>query len=145
MHSTIFPSLISSIPSNTAVNSSVIEKDSKVSWVNSSSMSTLKQSVRSLGYFNALFMLNITSSFTLNLISPYSTSISVWAVVSKGLPTMSGIFLSSSQSKTIKLEEKINLSNLTKISSMMPLKKLNFDQLAVLSQKLVQLHPIVVF
>ena len=87
-----------------------------------STISTMKQVSLSAGCRTASNTLNFTSSScTLSFSSPLYTSIIALPVVRNGLPRMMGISLSSSISKTMKSAGKINLSTLTKTSSIIPL------------------------
>ena len=59
----------------------------------------------------------ISSSRALNLSSPFYTSISAPLVAKNGLPNMIGISLSSSISRIMKYARNMNLSTLTRTSS----------------------------
>ena len=65
--------------------------------------------------------MNVTfSSWTLSLSSLFYTSIEALSVAKNGLQRMIGTSLSSSMSKMMKSTRKINLSTLTRTSSIIP-------------------------
>ena len=69
----------------------------------------------------ALKKLQLTSSFcTLNLNSPFYTSIKALPIAKNDLPRMMGISLSSSILRLMKYARKINLSIFTNTSSIVP-------------------------
>ena len=83
-----------------------------------STVSTKKHAPLSVGCLMALNTLKVTSSsYTLNFNSPFCTSISALPVGRNGLPSMIGISLSFSISRTMKSARNMNLSTLTRTSS----------------------------
>ena len=91
------------------------------------------------GYFIASNTLNITcSSCTCNISFPCCTSMRVLSVAKNGQPSKCGIYRSSSIYETIKSVGKINLSTLTRTSSIIPLGRL-IDRSANWSEMVVSL------
>ena len=83
-----------------------------------STVSTKNHASLAVGCLIALNTLKVSSSScTLNFNSPFCTSIIALPVTRNGLPSMIGIYLSSSISRTLKSARKMNLSTLTRTSS----------------------------
>ena len=118
-------SFASSLRFSDAFSTRLVSKGSvRPLWLDTiaSTMSAMKQVSLLAGCLTASKTLNFTSSScTLSFSSPRCTSIIALPVARIGLPRIIGISLSSSMSRTMKSSGKINLSTLTKTSSITPL------------------------